>query len=165
MADVLKYGWVTGGRQGTEMPVDHGESYNRNGGAFVTASGTTGLMRIIRGGAAGSDVVVGWAEVPRAPVPGLDAYWTSHETLDDKVLVIHDPTAIFAMPVSETGASLSASLVGRFVAATVSGSGTSLVQKVDATATAVAEQQQFFVTGVDLDNRIAFVRINPHHVA
>jgi hypothetical protein len=81
------------------------------------------------------------------------------------VLVIHDPTAVFAMPAAEDAASLSASLVGRFCAATVSGSGTSLIQKADANATAVTAAQQFFVVGVDVAEKIIYVRLNPHHVA
>jgi hypothetical protein len=115
----------------------------------------------------GTDVLVGWAEVPRAAVPGVVDYWTSSSTVGkDKVLVIHDPTAIYGMPALEDVASLSASLVGRFSNVRVAGSGTSLKQYADANATAATPgEAQFFVTGVDLIEKTVYVRINPHHVA
>lgn len=163
MADgeALKYGWVRGGRQGTEMMMARNYSYNRLGGAFVTASG--GYMKPVT---SVTEVCVGWAEVPRAAVPGVVDYWTSNTTAGkDKCLVIHDPTAIFGLPAAEAAASLTASLVGRYVCATWTGSGTTLIQKVDSVATAVAGSQMFFVTGVDTTNKITYVRLNPHHIA
>jgi hypothetical protein len=69
------------------------------------------------------------------------------------------------MPVFENEASLTASLVGRFVAASAQGSGTTLIQKARAKATTTAANQQLFVVGVDMDDRTIYVRLNPHHVA
>jgi hypothetical protein len=165
MADgeALKYGWVRGGRQGTEMMMARNYSFNRLGGAFVCASGATGVMKPVT---AWTEVAIGWAEVPRAAVPGtVDYYTTNTEVGKDRCLVITDPTAIFGLPAAEDAASLSASLIGRFVCATWTGSGITLIQKVDSVATAVAANQMFFVTGVDVTNKITYVRLNPHHLA
>jgi hypothetical protein len=161
MADVLKYGWVRGGRQGTEMMMARSYSYSRLGGAFVTASG--GFMKPVT---VITEDIVGWAEVPRSAVPGTADFWTTSTTAGkDKCLVIHDPTAIFGLPAAEAAASLTASLVGRHVCATFSGTGTSFVQKADANATTVVTSQMFFVTGVDTVGKIIYVRVNPVHRA
>jgi hypothetical protein len=165
MADVLKYGWARGGRMGTNMPIDANISFHRKGGAFVNASGTTGMVQMV---IASTAVIVGWAETPRAPVPGTADYWTSSSTAGkDSVLVIHDPTAIFAMPADETLACLSASLVGRFCAASApqGRESTSLKQVATAKAATAVGTQQFFVTGVDVPEKIIYVRVNPHHLA
>jgi hypothetical protein len=165
MADVLKYGWVRGGRQGSEMKLAKSNSYNRLGGAFVCASGDTGVMKIAV--AEGTDAVVGWAEVPRAAVPGVVDYWTSSSTIGkDKVFIVTDPTAVFRSPVYEDTASLTASMVGQMANIIISGSGTTLKQMVDANATAATPAEaQFFVMGVDLVARSVDVRLNPHGLA
>jgi len=163
--EVLKYGWARGGRMGTDMPIDANISFHRQGGAFVTASAATGLLQMV---IASTDVIVGWAEVPRAAVPGTADYWTSSSTAGkDKVLVIHDPTAIFAMPADETLASLTASLVGRFCAASApqGRESTSLKQVATSKPSTAGGTQQFFVTGVDVPEKIIYVRVNPHHVS
>lgn len=163
MADVLKYGWVTGGKMGSEVKLARIQSFNRRGGAFVTASGATGVMKIVT---ASTDVIAGWAEVPRTDVPGLDAYWTSDTVVGkDKVMMIHDPTAVYALPAYEGLASLSASLIGGFVAASAEGATTTLIQYAGAKRTTTAANQQLFVVGVDLVNRLIHVRVNPHQVA
>jgi len=166
MADVLKYGWVYGGKQGQEMKVAKTQYFNRLGGAFVTASGATGVMKLTT---ASTNVIVGWAEVPRGGWSTSDAtksYYQSSSTVGkDKVHVITDPTAVYAMPVLETEASLTASLIGRFVAASAAGSTTTLKQYARAKATTTAANQQFFVVDVDTDEKIIYVRLNPHHVA
>jgi hypothetical protein len=166
MADVLKYGWAQGGKVGHEMKCAKSQYFNRLGGAFVTASGATGVMKLTT---ASTDVIVGWAEVPRAGWSTSDAtvnYFLSSSTVGkDKIHVITDPNAIFRMPVFENEASLTASLVGRFVAASAQGSGTTLIQKARAKATTTAANQQLFVVGVDMDDRTIYVRLNPHHVA
>jgi hypothetical protein len=159
----LKYGWVDGGRMGTEVMLARSQSFNRKAGAFVTASGATGVFKLVT---ASTDVIAGWAEVPRSAVLGTNDYWTSSTTVGkDKVMLIHDPTAIFSMPAFEGIASLSASLVGRYCAASAEGTTTSLMQYAGAKATTTAAQQQLFVTGVDLVDRLVHVRVNPHHVA
>ncbi len=164
MADTLKYGWVTGGRQGTEMQMEGSTRYyNRLGAAFVCASGGTGLMKPVT---AVTELIVGWAEVPRAAVPGLVDFWSPGTDHEDKCFVITDPTAVFKVPVAEAGASLSASLVGRYCTATWSGSGSTWKQLVDANATTVANSKMFFCVGVDTDSktgRCAYVRIAPEH--
>ena len=162
MADVLKYGWAYGGKQGVEMKAAKSQYFNRLGGAFVTASGATGVMKLTT---ASTNVIVGWAEVPRPGVAASD-YWISSSTVGkDKIHVITDPTAVFCMPVIETEASLTASLVGRFVAASAEGSTTTLKQKARCKATTTAANQQFFVVDVDVDEKLMWVRVNPHHVA
>lgn len=162
MADVLKYGWAYGGKQGQEMKCAKTQYFNRLGGAFVTASGATGVVKLTT---ASTDVIVGWAEVPR-PSDAIYDYWTSSSTVGkDKIHVITDPTAVFCMPVLETEASLTASLVGRFVAASAAGSTTTLIQKARGKATTTAANAQLFVVGVDTDEKVVYVRVNPHHVA
>lgn len=164
MADTLKYGWVTGGRQGTEMYLTNSEYFHRLGGAFVCASGGSGHMKIV---SAITEQIVGWAEVPRAAVPGTVDFWQSSSTPgNDSVFVIHDPTAVYKMPVGEAAASLSASLVGRYVCATWTGSGSTYKQLVDANATSVVTSQMFFCVGVDTDSktgRCAYVRVHSLH--
>ncbi len=163
MADgeALKYGWVRGGRQGTEMKMARSYSFNRLGGAFVCASGATGVMKPV---VAITEQIVGWAEMPRAAVPGTVDYYTTNTTVGkDKCFVIFDPTAVYGIPAAEADASLTASLIGRYVCATWSGSGTTFMQKADANATTIVTSQMFFVTGVDTVNKIMFVRVNPLH--
>jgi hypothetical protein len=163
MADgeALKYGWVRGGRQGTEMKMARNYSFNRLGGAFVCASGATGVMKPVT---SITEEIVGWAEVPRAAVPGTADFYTTNTTVGkDKCLVITDPTAVFGIPAAEAAASLTASLIGRHVCATWTGSGTSLIQKADANATAVVTSRMFFVTGVDITNKIMYVRVHQLH--
>jgi hypothetical protein len=164
MADTLKYGWVTGGRQGTEMKMARNQYFNRLGGAFVCASGATGVMKAV---SAITEEIVGWAEVPRSAVPGtVDFYNTNTTVGKDKCFVITDPTAVYKMPVSEAAASLTASLVGRHVCATWSGSASTWKQLADANATTIVTSRMFFVVGVDVDSktgRCAYVRVHQLH--
>jgi len=161
MADVLKYGWSHGGKQGHEMKCAKTQYFNRLGNAFVCASGATGVVKMVT---ASTDNVIGWAEVPR-PSNAIYDYWTSSTTVGkDKVHVITDPSAVYACRANEGVGSVTASLVGRFVCASADGSTTTLVQKVYAKASTVASHQQFFVVGADTDNRVLFVRVNPHHI-
>jgi len=165
MADTLKYGWIRGGHEGTEMALVNSEYFNRLGGAFVCASGGSGHMKLM---SAVTEKIVGWAEVPRAAVPNTVDFWQSDSTAGkDKVFVITDRSAIFKMPVAEAGASLSASLVGRYCNATWSGSGSTYKQLMDCVATSVVNSQMFFVVGVDTDSktgRCAYVRISDLHL-
>ena len=163
MADVLKYGWTYGGRQGQEMKCARMQYFNRLGGAFVQASGDTGVMKIVTGSA---DVIVGWAEVPRAAVPGIVDYWISSTTVGkDKIHVITDPSAVYCIPANEGVGSVTASLVGRFVCASTAGTTTTTMQKAYAKAATGAATQQLFVVGVDTVQRSLYVRVNPHHMA
>jgi hypothetical protein len=165
MADVLKYGWSYGGKQGQEMKCAKTQYFNRFGGAFVTASGATGVVKLVT---ASTDDVIGWAEVPRAGWTTSDAtldYFLSSTTVGkDKIHVITDPTAVFAAPADESVGSVTASLVGRFVCASAAGSTTTLKQLVYAKASTIASHQQFFVVGVNTDDRSLYVRMNPHHI-
>jgi hypothetical protein len=117
MADVLKYGWAYGGKQGQEMKCARMQYFNRLGGAFVTASGATGVVKLTT---ASTDVIVGWAEVPRAAVPGIVDYWISDTTVGkDKIHVITDPSAVYCLPADESVGSVTASLIGRFICASL----------------------------------------------
>ena len=157
MADVLKYGWAYGGREGVEMPVSNDQYFHRLGGAFVCASGPEG----VKISTASTDTLLGWAEVPRADSPGLVDYWKSSSTAaKDKVYVITDPTAVFSMPVFENQASLNASLVGYFVAASAEGATTTLKQKCRGVPAAAANKQ-LEVVDVDITNKVVYVRMNP----
>ena len=161
MPDVLKYGWAYGGKQGQEMKCAKTQYFNRLGCAFVTASGATGVVKLVT---ASTDDVIGWAEVPR-PSNAIYDYWTSSSTVGkDKIHVVTDPSAVLVCKTNEGVGSVTASLVGRFVCASATGTTTTTVQKVYAKAATVASHQQFFVVGADTDNRTLFVRINPHHI-
>lgn len=169
MADTLKYGWAYGGRQGVEMKVGGSHSFSRLGGAFVSASGTGSGLTVMVPVTASTDAIIGWAEVPRSAVPGLNDFWTSSSTSgSDKVFVITDPTAVFAMPAQEAIASLTASLVGINMSASASGSGTTLVQRVLPRQTTTMANAQFMCMGVDTDTKTGrkiYVRVNPHHIS
>jgi hypothetical protein len=153
MADTLKYGWAYGGRQGVEMKVGGSHSFSRLGGAFVAASGTGSGLTVMVPVTASTDAIIGWAEVPRSAVPGLNDF---------------DPTAVFAMPAQEAIASLTASLVGINMSASASGSGTTLVQRVLPRQTTTMANAQFMCMGVDTDSKTGrkiYVRVNPHHIS
>ncbi len=163
MADVLKYGWAYGGKQGQEMMCARNQYFNRLGGAFVTASGATGVVIMAT---ASTDVIVGWAEVPRAAVPGIVDYWISNTTVGkDKIHVITDPSAVYCMPADESVGSVTASLIGRFICASLTGTTTTSMQYAMARATTALGLQQLFVVGVDTVQRSFYVRVNPHHMA
>jgi hypothetical protein len=140
-------------------------TFNRKGGALVCASAATGLMQPVT---ASTQIVIGWAEVPRSAVPGTNDYWTSSSTAGkDRVLVIHDPTAIFAMPADETLASLTASLVGAFCTASAPAGreSTGLMQWAVAKPSTTQATAQLFCTGVDVVGKVVYVRVNPGHSA
>ena len=159
MADVLKYGWAYGGKQGQEMKCAKSQYFNRLGGALVTASGATGVVKLTT---ASTDNVIGWAEVPRAAVPGIVNYWISSTTVGkDKVHVITDPSAVFCMPADESVGSVTASLVGRFICASLTGATTTAIQYAMARETTSAGNQQLFVVGVDTVQRAFYVRVAP----
>jgi hypothetical protein len=163
MADVLKYGWAQGGKQGHEMKCARVQYFNRLGGAFVTASGATGVVKLTT---ASTDVIVGWAEVPRPQDQGILDYWTSSTTVGkDKIHVITDPSAVYCVPADESVGSVTASLVGRFICASLTGTTTTSMQYAMARATTAAANQQLFVVGVDTVQRAFYVRVNPHQVA
>ncbi len=160
MADVLKYGWAYGGKQGQEMMCARMQYFNRLGGAFVCASGATGVMKLVT---ASTQKIVGWAEVPRAAVPGIVDYWISSTTVGkDKVHVITDPSAVYSMPADESVGSVTASLIGRFICASQTGTTTTAMQYGMARATTTVTLQQLFVVGVDTVQRSFYVRVNPH---
>ena len=160
MADVLKYGWAYGGKQGQEMKCARMQYFNRFGGAFVTASAGTGVVKLTT---ASTDTIVGWAEVPRAAVPGIVNYWISSSTVGkDKVHVITDPSAVYCLPADESVGSVTASLVGRFICASLTGTTTTAIQYAMARATTSVALQQLFVVGVDTVQRSFYVRVNPH---
>jgi len=160
MAEV-KYGWIQGGRMGVEVAMARNTSFNRKGGAFVTASGATGVMKLVT---ASTDSIAGWVEMPRSALPGTNDYYTTDTVVGkDQCFMIMDPTAIFGMPAFEEIASLSASLVGRYTNASVEGTTTSAIQYASAKASTSTTEQQLFVTGVDLTDRIVYVRVAKQH--
>lgn len=156
-----KFGWARGGRIGFEQPLDVSDYYHRLGGAFVCASAATGLMQPVT---AVTQDIVGWAEVPRAAVPGVVDYYQADTDGLDKCLIISDPTAEYCMPALEDTASVTASMIGRYVSTGFSGSGATWKQLIEANPTSTVTQQQFIVTGVDLINRYVYVRVNPMHI-
>ena len=158
MADVLKYGWAYGGKQGQEMKCARMQYFNRLGGAFVCASGATGVMKLVT---ASTVPIVGWAEVPRAAVPGIVNYWISSTTVGkDKIHVITDPSAVYCIPAN---GAVSASLIGRYVVASQAGSTTTAIQQGRAKACTLASLQQLFVVGVNVAEQTLYVRVNPSH--
>ena len=165
MADVLKYGWAYGGKQGQEMQLEKSQYFNRLGGALICASSNvSGYHQLVT---ASTDVITGWAEVPRADSPGIVNYWMSDATTNglEKVHVITDPSAVYCMPADESVGSVTASLVGRFTCASTTGTTTTQIQYAMARVTTTAANQQLFVVGVDTVQRSIYVRINPHQVA
>ena len=165
MAAVVKYGSAYGGKLGVEGKIGASKSFDRKAGAFVVASGTGSGLTVMNPATASTDNLVGWAEVPRAAVPGVVDYWTSSTTSGkDKVHIIMDPTAVYSMPVLENEASLTASLVGLWVNASARGTTTTLEQSVRGKPTTTASRAQFYCVGVDMDNRVIYVRINPAHL-
>ena len=161
MADILKYGWVRGGRLGVEMKVGGDAYFHRLGGALVTASGTGSGLTVVKPITASTDVVLGWAEVPRADVPGTNSYWKSSSTSGvDKVYVITDPTAEFSMPVFENAASFTASMVGQFVGASAEGSTTTTKQKCLNKVCVASPRKQLKIVGANEDERCYYVRLN-----
>ncbi len=163
MADVLKYGWVRGGKEGVERTVVKNISFHRLGGAFVSASGADGVTLVT----ASTMGLYGWAEVPRDESQGTVDYWQSTTTSNtDKVFVITDPTAIFALPAIENRASCAASIIGYAVCASADGANTATGTKqyADCQPTTEGDNAQFFVVDVDADNKIMYVRINPANI-
>lgn len=156
MADVLKYGWVGGGKIGIEKKVSN-SYFLRTAGAFVAASGPDGVKLVT----ASTDLIMGWAEVPRDTSAGTVDYWQRSST-SDTVFVITDPEAIFAMPVLENVACLKASLEGYAFAASLVGSGTTGYQKVQCRRTTTAGNMQLDCIKVDTTNKVMFVRMNPY---
>jgi hypothetical protein len=161
MADVLKYGWAYGGKQGQEMAVGNAQSFYRTGGAFVTASNISQAVTVMNLCTASTDGVVGWAEVPRAAVPGIVDWWTSpaDSNADDKIHVITDPTAVYALPVDESAASLGLGNIGMYAGLVVSAS----IQYAYAQVVVATTNKQLFVVDVDVAEKIMYVRINPGH--
>lgn len=164
MADVLKYGWVRGGKEGVERGCVKDISFHRLGGAFVQASGADGVTLVT----ASTGAIIGWAEVPRDEGQGTYDYWKATSTSNtDKVFVITDPTAIFALPAIENRASCAASIIGYAVVASADGgkTATGTKQYADCKPSTLAANQQLQVVDVDADNNIVFVRILPHQLA
>ena len=158
MADVLKYGWVYGGKIGQEMKIAANQNFYRDGGAFITASGSGGVNILATLPTAD---LVGWAEVPRAAVPGLADYWNSGTTSGAmKAHVITDPGAIFAMPPYEGSASLSANVVGLHVGIVYNATR----QYANTATNAIASQMQLKVVDVDMTERVMYVQVRQAHV-
>ncbi len=163
MADVFKYGWAYGGKQGQEMPIGLNEQFDRKGGAFVSAS-AMGTLTVMNLCTASTDIVVGWAEVPRGSTPGLNDYWLSDTTDSgvDFVHVITDPTAVYAMPADNTLGSLTNRiLVGQMTSILTLAS----IQYAVPVAAGALEESQLFVVDVDVDEKIVYVRLHPYHHA
>lgn len=161
MADVLKYGWVYGGKIGQEMPLAANQWFDRKGGAFVTASGNVGGKQVLKLVTAHSQDIVGWAEVPRAAVPGLVDYWSSGSVSGANTAhVITDPSAHYALPAWEGTASLAASIVGLYTELDIQAS----IQYAEAAPSGIASRMQIFVVDVDLNDKIIYGRVNPGHL-
>lgn len=160
MADVLKYGWAYGGKQGQEMKCAGLQYFNRLGGAFVCASGSgnAGGIKLVT---ASTQRIIGWAEAPRAAVPGIVNYWISSGTVGkDKLHVITDPSAVYCIPAR---GAVVASLIGNYVCASQAGSTTTAIQQARNAACTLASLSQLFVVGVNVAQQALYVRVNPSH--
>ena len=148
----LKYGYAYGGHTGVEIPVAASEYFNRQGGHFVIASSNTGYAEL-------ADVTAthlfGYAEVPK-DATGYNAWVSSSTAGHDKVFVITDPTAVYAMTI-ETGASIVQALVGDNLDLVESGATYTLKQYVDGTT---GTTNVLTVLKVDVENDILYVKIN-----
>jgi len=149
----IKYGWAYGGHRGVEVPVGGDQYFHRQGGHFVVASPATGYVTVAT---AVHTTLFGYAEVPK-DAAGYSAWKSSSTSGADKVFVITDPTAVYAMP-CQTAASITQALVGDGRQIVTAGATYTLKQYVDAVATTT---DVLLVEKVDTDNDIVYVRINP----
>lgn len=152
----IKYGWAYGGHRGIEMPVTSDQYFHRQGGHFVVASAATGYATL----ADATDAVLrGFAEVPKDAE--LKNCWKSSSTTGaDKVFVITDPTAVYAMPM-QTAASIAQAIVGDYLDISQAGATYTLKQYVDGASTT----DVLIVEKVDEANDIVYVKINPAKLA
>lgn len=149
----LKYGYAYGGHTGVEIPVAASQYFHRQGGHFVIASANTGYAELA---AITATKLFGWAEVPK-DAAGYSAWKSSTTAGDDKVFVITDPTAVYAMP-CQVDASVAQTLVGKAVDLSSAGSTYTLKQYVDGVP--AVSTKVVVVEKVDVDNDIVYVRIN-----
>ena len=149
----MKYGWAYGGHKGVEVPVGADQYFHRQGGHFVVASPATGYVTVAT---AANTALFGYAEVPK-DADGKNAWKSSSTNGSDKVFVITDPTAVYAIP-CQTAASITQALVGDKREIITAGATYSLKQYISAVATTT---DVLIVEKVDTDNDIVYVRINP----
>ena len=149
----IKYGIREGRGTGIEIPVAATQYFQRRGGHFVyTADGNVNLCSSMTGCDRASGVT-GWLDTPK-DAAGYN-YWVSSSTAGaDKVFVITETDAVYAIPWNGTNASLTATLVGRGadIIATPLSSGNQMAQigKV---------ASPLLIVGYDKDNLIAYVKI------
>lgn len=153
----IKYGYAYGGHKGVEVPVGASEYFHRQGGHFVTASSGTGYIELAE---VTATRIFGWAEVPK-DADGKSSWLSSSTDGNDKVFVITDPTAVYAMP-CQTAASILQSLVGKATDLSEAGATYSRKQYVDGNGAVVTKV--LVVEKVDVDNDIVYVRLNPNYV-
>jgi hypothetical protein len=151
-SNFLKYGPQGRDAVGQQNVCATGNYFHRLGGHFVSmeANGVTLIATY-------SKAVLGWAEVPKFDA-GKNS-WKSSTTDGagrSKVFVVTGRDAVFAMPATETTASLAASLVGDQVDLIVTGATYARIQSV---LIGRSTGTQLTIDDVDLVNRIAYVRV------
>jgi electron transfer flavoprotein alpha subunit len=149
----IKYGWAYGGHKGVEMPVTADQYFHRQGGHFVVASAATGYATVAN---ATNTTLFGYAEVPK-DTAGYSSWKSSSTTGADKVFVITDPTAVYAMP-CRTAASVTQALVGDAQDIVMADATYTLKQYINVVA---SKTSVLIVDKVDVDNDIVYVKINP----
>jgi len=148
----IKYGWVRGGRTGAEYPCAADQYFHRLGGHFVYAD-SYGRMTVV---ATPVSTILGWAETPK-DASGYSSWKSSSTAGESKVYVITDPTAVYAMPVSEGTASLATTMIGDCADLVISGSTYTAKQLLNL---GVDNRDYLRIEEVDTANKIAYVRIN-----
>lgn len=148
----IKYGCANDETQGFQYPVAADQYFHRQGGHFVYAD-AAGNLTICN---STTTTILGWAETPK-DAAGYSAWKSSATAKADSLFVITDPAALYAMPVTETGASLTASLVGDCADLVMSGSTYTLKQVL---LLGTHARDNIRIEAIDKVNKIAYVRIN-----
>lgn len=149
----IKYGWAYGGHKGIEIPVAADQYFHRQACHFVVASAATGYATLAD---ATDPTLLGWAEVPK-DAAGYSAWKSNAVDAVDKVFVITDPTAVYAVPI-RTVASVVQALVGDLIDISQTGATYTLKQYANAGA---SSKDVLIVEKIDADNDVVYVRINP----
>jgi hypothetical protein len=151
----VRYGYRYGGTQGVVVNATSSVYLNRMGANFCTMGGGQVAMC-----ASNSTTIGGWATGEKETTINQAVQMGA---IGEELFVITDPTAVFEVPVNEAAASLAASQIGEacFVAES-GGSTTSYKQYVKIGGSGVsAASALLFIRDVDVDNKTAFVSINP----
>lgn len=152
MGTEIKFGCTSDDVQGFTLPVAAEQYFHRMGGHFVYTD-ATGAVTLA---ATPIGTLLGWAEVPK-DAAGYNAWKSSATAKADSVFVITDPSAVYAIPVTESTASLTASLVGDCADLVLAGSTYTIKQTLNL---GVSTRDYLRIEAIDKVNKIAYVRIN-----